>query len=271
MILGRLASSLAGGEGAPPLSESLTNLGVNVAALAVFGTLVARDLAARDKDTRITAREEELSRLLIQLGPRRQLPLLRFRGAVRPVIIAGDRSFVERCIREGEARQELLRSRGVSVVPVVYSSRDDPEEKLRALKRSMAGTGAGDTDDAPARRGFGSSGGGVGAASGAAASGGSDVLPSGAGIGNSEVSLTEADRKWRLEPAAAGEWEAWVEAQKEFSGMEKAKRNVWMQVQLDGTVRSSGAGTPPWDRFVQDLPALDSVRTQMTDGIGPSI
>ncbi len=96
-----------------------------------------------------------------------------------------------------------------AVVPVVYSSRDDPEEKLRALKRSMAGTGAGDTDDAPARRGFGSSGGGVGAASGAAASGGSDVLPSGAGIGNSEVSLTEADRKWRLEPAAAGEWEVW--------------------------------------------------------------
>jgi hypothetical protein len=44
-----------------------------------------------------------------------------------------------------------------------------------------------------------------------------------------------------------------------------------MQVQLDGTVRSSGAGTPPWERFVGDLPPLDSVRTQMTDGIGPSI
>jgi hypothetical protein len=43
------------------------------------------------------------------------------------------------------------------------------------------------------------------------------------------------------------------------------------QVQLDGTVRSSGTGTPPWGRFLGDLPTLDSVRTQMTDGIGPSI
>lgn len=52
--------------------------------------------------------------LQIQLGPKRVLPLLRFRGAVRPVIIAGDRSFVERCIREGETRMMELRQRGVS-------------------------------------------------------------------------------------------------------------------------------------------------------------
>jgi len=44
-----------------------------------------------------------------------------------------------------------------------------------------------------------------------------------------------------------------------------------LQVQLDGTVRSSGAGTPPWERFVSDLPPLDSMRTQITDGIGTSV
>lgn len=42
------------------------------------------------------------------------LPLIRFRGAVRPVIIAGDRSYVERCIREGEKNKDVLRQRGVS-------------------------------------------------------------------------------------------------------------------------------------------------------------
>jgi hypothetical protein len=52
--------------------------------------------------------------LQIQLGPKRVLPLIRFRGAVRPVIIAGDRSFVERCIKEGEQRLDQLRARGVS-------------------------------------------------------------------------------------------------------------------------------------------------------------
>ncbi|WIA22086.1 hypothetical protein OEZ85_004429 [Tetradesmus obliquus] len=260
VILGRLASALKGGEGAPDLTETLTNLGINGAAVAVFGFLVLRDLQSKERDTRVTSREEELGRLLIQLGPKRVLPLIRFRGAVRPVIIAGDRSFVERCIRDGEQRIDQLRARGVSVVPVIYSSREDPEEKLRALKRSMSQQQA----DA---KGFAA----AGSAAAAQQGGLQEPGPSGSGIGNSEVSLTDQDRKWRLEPSAVAEWEGWVEAQKEFAGMEKARRNVWMQVQLDGTVRSSGTGTPPWDRFVGDLPTLDSVRTQMTDGIGPSI
>lgn len=52
--------------------------------------------------------------LQIKLGANRVLPLIRFRGAVRPVIIAGDRSYVERCIREGEQSKDQLRQRGVS-------------------------------------------------------------------------------------------------------------------------------------------------------------
>jgi hypothetical protein len=63
----------------------------------------------------------------------------------------------------------------------------------------------------------------------------------------------------------------WLEAQKEFAGLDRSRRNVWVQIQLDGTVRSSGTGTPNWDRLVEDLPSLDSVRTRMTDGVGPSI
>eukprot|EP00879_Flechtneria_rotunda_P008535 GHRR01008942.1.p1 GENE.GHRR01008942.1~~GHRR01008942.1.p1 ORF type:complete len:328 (+),score=78.40 GHRR01008942.1:90-1073(+) len=114
VILGRLAAAFRGGEGAPDLTETLTNLGINSTALAVLGFLVLRDLQARDKEMRVTRREEELGRLQIQLGPKRILPLIRFRGAVRPVIIAGDRSFVERCIHEGEQRLTELRARGVS-------------------------------------------------------------------------------------------------------------------------------------------------------------
>jgi hypothetical protein len=40
------------------------------------------------------------------------------------------------------------------------------------------------------------------------------------------------------------------------------------QVQLDGSVRSSGAGLPPWARLVDDLPELSDVRTKLTDGMG---
>jgi hypothetical protein len=81
-----------------------------------------------------------------------------------------------------------------AVVPVIYTSREDPEEKLRALKRTMSQQ----QQDA---KGF------AAAAAAAAQQGLQEVGPSGSGIGNSEVSLTEQDRKWRLEPAAVTEWE----------------------------------------------------------------
>lgn len=63
----------------------------------------------------------------------------------------------------------------------------------------------------------------------------------------------------------------WIEEQKEFAGLERIKRNVWVQIQLDGTVRSSDLGTPPWARILADLPPLDSFKTKVTDGIGPSV
>ena len=50
----------------------------------------------------------------IKLGPERQLPLIRFRGAVRPLIVAGDKGFVERCVKSAEPYQSTLRARGVS-------------------------------------------------------------------------------------------------------------------------------------------------------------
>lgn len=42
-----------------------------------------------------------------------------------------------------------------------------------------------------------------------------------------------------------------------------------VQVQLDGSVRASGAGVPPFPKFIGDIPSLDSIRTGFTDGVGP--
>lgn len=49
----------------PPLQESLTNFGVNFAAVVILGFLVWRDLQAQNKVTSVTKREEELGRLLV--------------------------------------------------------------------------------------------------------------------------------------------------------------------------------------------------------------
>ena len=43
-----------------------------------------------------------------------------------------------------------------------------------------------------------------------------------------------------------------------------------LQVQLDGSVSRSGVGIPPWDRWLDDIPTLDSIQTRLTDGIGSS-
>lgn len=63
----------------------------------------------------------------------------------------------------------------------------------------------------------------------------------------------------------------WMVEQKEFAGITSERLNCYVQVQLDGTVRSSGTGTPPWGKLVEDLPEMDSIRTMLTDNIGPSI
>lgn len=60
-----------------------------------------------------------------------------------------------------------------------------------------------------------------------------------------------------------------MKEQKEFSGV--VGDDFYIQVRLDGTVRTSGIGSPPWKQFVSDIPTLDSVATKYGENIGPSI
>jgi len=61
-----------------------------------------------------------------------------------------------------------------------------------------------------------------------------------------------------------------VASQRSYAGLPAAERNVYVQIALDGTVRTSGVGLPPWDKLVAELPMLDSFQTVVSDGIGPS-
>ncbi|KXZ41224.1 hypothetical protein GPECTOR_636g744 [Gonium pectorale] len=133
------------------------------------------------------------------------------------------------------------------VIPVIFETgapEVDPDEKLRALRREFAKEG----------KGFGEGG----------ARKAPDTKKPSAPVG-----LVEADKKWRLEPYDVDEWKAWVLEQKEFAGLPSAEPNCWIQVQLDGTVRSSAPGTPPWRQMVEDLPLLNDIRTRLMDGVGP--
>lgn len=253
IISTRLFASIKGGEGAPDLTESLQNFGINSAVLAVLGAVLYRDAQSKQKSLQVTDREELLSRLQVDLGNGRVLPLIKFRGQLRPIILAGTRSFVDKAIKDAEPYYESLRERGVSVVPLVMGSRseqEDPEAKIRALKREFR-------KEASASKGFGEVA--------------SAPEPSKASSDSSKEKVGDEDKKWKLVAHDPEEWQEWVKQQKVFANLKGDLKNVYMQVQLDGTVRTSGAGVPNWPKMVDDLGTLDSIRTTLTDGIGPSI
>lgn len=220
IITTRLIAALKGGEGAPELTESLQNFSINAAALAVLSFFVSRDLAAQSRDQEVVEREEALGQLQVQLASGRVVPLAAFRGAARPVVVAGSRGQLQKALMASEPYYGLLRERGVCLVPVELSD-DDPAERLRRLKQEL-------------------------------------------GTGEAPAAVSSKDRRWKLDTAEPGEWRRWAEAQLKAAG----RRNecVYAQVQMDGRVRASGFGTPPWKAFVDDLPSLGSVRTKLSDG-----
>ena len=66
----------AGGEGAPALQDTLQNLAINGAAVAVLGALFLRDIKGQQKDRTVIEREEKLARLQVpSFKPDKFLPV----------------------------------------------------------------------------------------------------------------------------------------------------------------------------------------------------
>eukprot|EP00892_Ulva_mutabilis_P000886 jgi/Ulvmu1/10799/UM069_0034.1 len=245
ITLTRLIAILAGPGDKADLPGTVQNFAIDLAGAVFFGFLVSRDLKAKSKAEAVVEREDSLGRLQVDLGKGRVLPLSRLRGAVRPLVVAGSKGYVGKVLRDAKRFKADLRERGVSLVPVVMSDAD-PESEIAALKRDPAFRRAGKDGG----KGF------SGAAPAEAAS-----------AGGAAVSVTEADRKWELKAHDVKEWAAWLEAAMDEKSL--SERNIYIQVQLDGSVRASGNGVPPFPRFIGDIPTLDSIRTGFTDGVGP--
>ena len=239
IISARLVSSLQGGEGAPDLNESLKNFAINSAAVAVLGFIFLRDLKAAGTDKRAVEAEEALGRLQVGLGGGRVVLLASFRGTARPVLVSGPPGAIGRALKDAERLRPALEARGVRVVPVETGAAD-PEGALRALKRELAGE------------------------EGAARPKGFSPTPAAAEPGTSSTTFSAKPRRWELTPAVPAEWRAWLDEKAKGAGI--AGSTFYVQVQMDGSVRSSGAGAPNWDRLVADLAPLDSLQTRLTDG-----
>ena len=73
----------------------------------------------------------------------------------------------------------------------------------------------------------------------------------------------QGEQRWVVQPREIQEWMAWLEGQKEESQALRYSETAYVQVQLDGTVRSKGPGQPSWKDLLT-LPDRETFRSKVT-------
>ena len=187
-----------GAPSAPPLDQSLQNIGIDLCAALFFGYLYKKDAENREKQMARISREERLSALKCELSSGKVVSLFDLRGFSRVVIAAGDADYCNASIAAAEAVKDPLLERGVLVIPLVLG-------------------GAAESVDAP-----------------------DDAT----------------DRRFRATPVYTDKWVKWIDEQKREAKV-AAGKGVYVGLRMDGRVRSSGVGTPPWEKFAKELPPAD--------------
>ncbi|CAL5207093.1 unnamed protein product [Lathyrus oleraceus] len=77
---------------------------------------------------------------------------------------------------------------------------------------------------------------------------------------------TRRKRLWQLTPAIVSEWSEWLDEQKKMAGV-SSESPVYLSLRLDGRVRGSGVGYPPWNALVAQLPPVKGIWTGLLDGM----
>ncbi|CAM8928782.1 unnamed protein product [Rhodiola kirilowii] len=73
-------------------------------------------------------------------------------------------------------------------------------------------------------------------------------------------------RLWQLAPMFVNEWTKWLDEQKKVSGV-SPESPVYLSLRMDGRVRGSGVGYPPWNAFVAQLPPVKGIWSGLLDGM----
>ncbi|XP_044491291.1 protein LOW PSII ACCUMULATION 1, chloroplastic [Mangifera indica] len=93
-------------------------------------------------------------------------------------------------------------------------------------------------------------------------------LPSFEFVESEEMKDITSKRKrlWQLTPVYVSEWSKWLDEQKKLAGI-SPESPVYLSLRLDGRVRGSGVGYPPWNAFVAQLPPVKGMWTGLLDGM----
>jgi hypothetical protein len=223
------------------LEETAKTFGINIACLIVLGFLFKRELDSRQKNIRQAAKEEELAQLQVCVSRdgERAVPISAFRGMYRPIIIAGSKGQVKKSMKNAASFARLFAERGIVIIPVVLND-TDIDDKIQRLKEDASFSGF--------------------------SSPSSKSAPTSTSKASSASPKSLSEKKWQLLPHDVKEWREWI--QKLGLDSEGALTEVYAQIQLDGVVRSSGLGPPPFEKLISDIPQLESVQTRFGDGRG---
>lgn len=62
--------------------------------------------------------------------------------------------------------------------------------------------------------------------------------------------------RWKAAPLRLEEWKAWFQEQAKLANA-SLERGLYVSLRLDGRVRGSGLGPPPWQRLVAQLAPVE--------------
>ncbi|KAJ6401664.1 hypothetical protein OIU84_016962 [Salix udensis] len=77
---------------------------------------------------------------------------------------------------------------------------------------------------------------------------------------------TKRKQLWQLAPIYVSEWSNWLDEQKKLAGV-SPESPVYLSLRMDGRVRGSGVGYPPWNAFVAQLPPAKGLWSGLLDGM----
>ncbi|CAI5493879.1 unnamed protein product [Closterium sp. Naga37s-1] len=101
------------------IQDSLKDLGIDVAAVAIFAFLYRSDARGKDASLNRLTREESLAKLRLELPTGRIVSLAQLQGSCRLIIVAGPLSHVQTALAAAEPYRAALLERAVVVAPLV--------------------------------------------------------------------------------------------------------------------------------------------------------
>ena len=264
-VLGAFLRARNGDTGGIALADAATSLAVDLGAVGLFAFLFSRDWAAREKQIARLQREADLGALRLRLstGARRRLASLR--GFARPVIVFGTQAQVEAALAAAEPLREQLESRGVLIVPAPFLD-GAGDDRAGSGGEASSSSSAPSSDNAKGDLRWKAQA--LDSAAWRAWFEQQAKLANNAKIRNGLY----GERKKKSFFSSGQGWEFRALARK----LERKNKNspppplllllppfknhiFSVGLRIDGRVRASGSGSPPWAAFAAQLPPMEGV------------